>query len=47
MIDSGFDFEKNIDENFDIIKEFEQLTKMEFPILVGVFHTKDFFRPYE
>ncbi|GFZ75481.1 dihydropteroate synthase [Hydrangea phyllody phytoplasma] len=36
VIDPGFGFEKNIDENFDIIKEFEQLTKMELPILVGL-----------
>lgn len=32
----GLVFEKNIDENFDIIKEFDQLTKMELPILVGL-----------
>jgi len=36
IIDPGFGFGKTIEENFTIIKELNQLSSLELPILVGV-----------
>jgi len=36
IMDPGFGFGKTIEENFNIIKELQQLKSLELPILVGV-----------
>jgi dihydropteroate synthase len=36
IIDPGFGFSKTIQENFTLVKELKQLTKIELPILLGV-----------
>jgi dihydropteroate synthase len=36
IIDPGFGFSKTVQENFTLVKELKQLTKVELPILLGV-----------